>query len=47
MKKKQGIHEDYKHMTKYLGCWSDTIKAELFSEYQWISAIYTYYTDLF
>jgi len=39
--------EDYKHMTKIFELLGpDTIKAELFSEYQWISAIYTYYTRL-
>ncbi|HIJ01131.1 TPA: HsdR family type I site-specific deoxyribonuclease, partial [Candidatus Woesearchaeota archaeon] len=39
--------DDYKHMTKIFELLGpDTIKAELFSEYQWISAIYTYYTRL-
>src|SRR3989339_569778 len=45
--KSKAFIEDYKHMTKIFELLGpDTIKAELFSEYQWISAIYTYYTRL-
>lgn len=39
--------DDYKHMTKIFELLGpDIIKAELFSEYQWITAIYTYYIRL-
>lgn len=45
--KSKAFIEDYKHMTKIFELLGpDTIKAELFSEYQWISAVYTYYTRL-